>query len=467
MKRPRLSIGWRWTLRYTVALMVSVTALGLYTYYRIEQRTQRDARLVLELQAHDVIAAMLQHGYDAPEVQRAVDQAVNTTDGELKLGFQVFDARHRLLLARGSLAQRPAPFPSEVPVAAQRRWRTADLGDSYPYLLLAVQAGGGYLQASLYTRRYVRNAFVVRDIYLYATPIMLLLTAGLGWLLARGSLRPLKAMNRTARRISATNLSESIPTTGSRDELDELATTLNEMIGRIRHGVERTRRFAANAAHELRTPLNALRSRLEVTLEQPRRPEEYQATLAEAAEEVALLSESVHALMRLARSEAGLAPEQRVPVDLCKLIAEVVDFFEPLAEESGVTVEVEPGAETTVPGDPSWLHQLFANLVHNAIKFTPSGGRVTVSTRVGSDGISVRVADTGIGIPLEEQPRIFEPFERGGEGKARGFGLGLALAREIARAHGGDVTLVSEPGQGSIFTVFLPAQEVSSEKVRG
>jgi heavy metal sensor kinase len=458
VRRPRLSIGVRWTLRYTVALMVSVTALGLYTYSRIEQRTQRDARLVLELQAQDVIATMAQHGADSPEVRDAVDEAVTTTDGELKLGFQVFDARHRLVLASGSLAEHPAPFPTEAPTGAQWRWRTADLGDNYPYLLLTVESGGGFLQASLYTRRYVRNAYVVRDIYLYATPIMLLLTAGLGWLLARGSLRPLKAMNRTARRISATNLSESIPTTGARDELDELATTLNEMIGRIRHGMDRTRRFAANAAHELRTPLNALRSRLEVTLEQPRRPEEYQATLAEAAEEVALLSESVHALMRLARSEAGLAPEQRVPVDLSKLIADVVDFFEPLAEEAGVAVHVEPGAETTVPGDPSWLHQLFANLVHNAIKYTPSGGRVTVATRVGPDGVSVRVVDTGIGIPLDEQPRIFEPFERGGSGgKARGFGLGLALAREIARAHGGDVSVVSEPGQGSTFTVWLPA----------
>jgi len=144
-------------------------------------------------------------------------------------------------------------------------------------------------------------------------------------------------MTRAARRISGTHLEERVPVTGSGDELDELATTLNEMIGRIRHSVERMQRFSANAAHELRTPLNALRSRLEVTLEQQRTPDEYCKALGETAEQVAGLSEAVHAMMRLAQSEAGLPEEHRAPVSVAALVREVVEFFEPLAAEQGLS----------------------------------------------------------------------------------------------------------------------------------
>ena len=153
----------------------------------------------------------------------------------------------------------------------------------------------------------------------------------LGSWLARGSLRPIKEINLTARRITGTHLEETIPTTGNRDELDDLAHTLNEMIASIRASVVRMQRFSANAAHELRTPLNAMRSRIDVTLEKQREPEEYRRILGEMAEEVESLSSSVHAMMRLAQSEAGLQPEQRVPVEISSLLGEVVEFFRPLA----------------------------------------------------------------------------------------------------------------------------------------
>jgi two-component system heavy metal sensor histidine kinase CusS len=276
----------------------------------------------------------------------------------------------------------------------------------------------------------------------------------------RGSLRPIAAINRAAQRISGTHLDERIPTTGSGDELDQLANTLNEMMARIRRSVEHMQRFSANAAHELRTPLNALRSRLEVTLENDRSPDEYRKILGETAEQVALLSDSVHAMLRLAQSEAGLAPEHRVPVPIAPLLEEVADFFGPLAEEQGLALELGAFDDATVSGEPAWLRQAVANLVDNAIRYTPEGGRIQLSAQRddGARAVAIRVADTGPGIEAAEQERIFEPFHRvrGEHAAGPGAGLGLALAREIARAHGGDVSVESAPGEGSRFTVRLP-----------
>jgi len=466
--RRRLSIGARWTLRYTLALLVTVTVFGIFTYEQILARTEEDARFVLELQVQEAVEALQGSEPGSSDVEVALERSVMAADRDLKLGLQVFDAEGRPVVSRGSGEHQEFPLPTPEPAASAEEmpgeeiWRYEDVvQEKYDYLVLTVPVASGFVQGSLYTRIFVRNARDLRDIYLYSLPAVLLLTALLGSWLARGILRPLQEMNQTARRITGTNLEETIPTTGARDELDELAVTLNGMIARIRRSVERTRRFAANAAHELRTPLNAIRSRLEVTLSQPRSPEEYRHILAETAQEVEQLSTSVHGMMRLAQSEAGLSGDQRVPVALEPLLSEVVEFFEPLAAASDVHLEARLEDAGTVPGDPSWLHQLFANLVHNAVKYTPKGGHVVLDCETEPDGeaLVVTVRDDGPGIPAEEQARVFEPFHRvRGPESPPCAGLGLALAREIARAHGGRIDLASTPGEGSAFRVRLPLQ---------
>ncbi len=456
--RRRLPLRLAWTLRYTLALLVTVSIFGVFTYDQIFRRTEEDAQIVLDLQVDQIGEVVARSDAASPAVAAAVERSVSVAESDFKLGLQVFDASGNLRLAAGSLLLHPLDLPEETRAGSTRPvWREHDVGDKYPYLVLTQPVEGAVVQGAIYTRPFVRNARDVRDIYLYSAPVLLGLTALLGYWLARGSLRPLQEINRSARRISETHLEETIPTTGSGDELDELANTLNEMMERIRRGMDRTRRFSANAAHELRTPLNALRSRLEVTLEKEREPAEYRHTLQELAREVEQLSDSVHGMMRLAQSGAGLSPEQRVPVDLDALLRECSEFFEPLAEEAGVALDVRLDAGAVVPGDASWLHQLFANLLHNAVKYTPAGGRVELSTETQGERVAVRVRDTGIGIAPEEAERIFEPFHRvGARPDTPGVGLGLALAREIARAHGGEIQVESAPGRGSTFTVWLP-----------
>lgn len=461
----RLSIGATWTLRYTAVMLLAVSLLAAYTYFRIDQRFEQDARFLVDLQLKELADILAEVPISDPTLRVAMERSIEAAGPDLKLGLQIFDAEGRLLVAEGSLEERDVQLPRDLPTGGgdDRVAREIDLPDgSYPFLVVTRQLeGGGAVQGAVYLRRFVRNARDVRDIYFWTLPLAVIFTLALGSWLVRGSLRPIAGITRAARRISGTHLDEKLPTTGSGDELDELATTLNEMIGRIRHSVERMQRFSANAAHELRTPLSALRSRLEVTLEQSRSPEEYRKALGETAEQVASLSEAVHAMLRLAQSEAGLPPEHRTPVVLGDLVREVADFFEPLATEQGLTLKLGRVEPATVSGEPAWLRQCLANLVDNAIRHTPDGGNVHVELVVeeGGETALVHVTDDGIGIEAEERERIFEPYHRVRAGAMRagpGAGLGLALAREIARAHGGDVAVESEPGRGSRFTVRLP-----------
>jgi heavy metal sensor kinase len=456
VRRP-VSIGTRWTLRYTAALLVTVSIFAAYTYSRVVVRTERDAELHLELQVKEIAEAIGDSWPAAPSVIRIVERNTAIAESDLRLGIQIFDAKGAVLLRRGSLELHPLELSGKLGGGSKRVSYEANFGGKYRYLVMEMPAKDAFVQGALYTRRFVRNARTVRDIYLYSLPVLLLLTALLGSWLARGSLRPIKEINRTARRITGTHLEETIPTTGNRDELDDLAHTLNEMIASIRASVTRMQRFSGNAAHELRTPLSSLRSRIDVTLEKERDPEEYRRILGEMAEEVESLSNSVHAMLRLAQSEAGLQPEQRVPVEISSLIGDVVEFFQPLATDAGVQLSVQPADPVTVPGDPSWLHQLFANLLHNAVKYTPAGGRVDVVISSDREWVEVVVRDTGMGIDPEQASRVFEPFHRvAARPGTAGVGLGLPLAREIARAHGGEISLVSTPGSGSSFTVRLP-----------
>lgn len=457
----KLSIGAKWTLRYAVVSFVAISLLGWYVYTRAEGRLRRDAELITRAPLRNVAEAMKRRPGDINVVAEAIDREVTAADGDLRLGIQYFDENGRVVLASGSLEQRPIPLPASILEGRRAAlfWEKTH-ADDRRYYVVTSKAPEGYLQTAVYTRRFDKHASYIADGFYVAMPIALLMTAGLGWLLARGSLRPIKRMTRTARHINVSNLDEDVPTTGSGDELDQLAGTLNEMLGRIRRSVSRIRRFNADAAHELRTPLAAIRSQVEVTLERERPIAEYERVLANLLGEVDRLAAGADAMLRLAQSEAGVDPTCREEVALGQLLGEVVDFFGPLATEAGVKLDLrEADLVPTLHADPAWLHQLFANLVHNAIKFTPSGGSVLVrvSPEPGGDGGMVEVVDTGVGIPPEHLDRIFERFHKEDAARSEaGFGLGLSLVREIVRAHGGSIRVESTPDEGSTFRVILP-----------
>jgi two-component system OmpR family sensor kinase len=461
----RLSIGARLTLRYAVALTFSLGLFAAVVYAAVTRRINREVHLVTEIHASELLESLRtqseEHGREQvlDWLRHRIERTVRESAPDLDLGIQYTDAQGAPIAAAGSLAGDAPPIPEDV-LRGRRRsaLRAVNLGGDYAHVVSVVAAPGGFLQVAIDTRRYAENVAFVREVIQVALPLTILFTAGVGWWLARGALAPIQRLDQAARRISGSNLDESIPTSGSGDELDQLAATLNEMMARIREGVDRMRRFNANAAHELRTPLSRLCGRVESVLQRPRRDDEYCEALQQVLAEARALAAGVNAMLRLSQSESGLSREQRQRVALGPLLEELIEFFRPLAEERGIAIEA--GAfppDLAVDGDGSWLRQLFSNLVDNAVKYCEPGDHVRVEL-LGSGGEAcVSVADDGPGIPAGELPEIFDRFERGAGQQARpGFGLGLPLAREIARAHGGRIEAASKPGRGATFTVRLP-----------
>ena len=295
--------------------------------------------------------------------------------------------------------------------------------------------------------------------------VFLILAVASGLFLSRQALRPVTESIRAARRLDPENLSERLPRTGAGDELDELAGTINGLLDRLAAYHGQIIRFTADASHELRSPLAAMRAVVEVALQKPRDPEEYRNILATLGEQCERLTALVNGLLLLARADAGEVAIQRDVVDLAALASEVAEMFEPLAEERGIRLVVDVSGPVTVTGDPSRLRQLVTNLLENAIRFTESGGLVTLKVEALADRATLRVTDTGVGIRADHLPHIFERFYQVDAARSSGSGgLGLSICRWIVKAHGGTIEARNGELKGAEFTVVLPLKNGTSAR---
>ncbi|MEW6733256.1 MAG: ATP-binding protein [Acidobacteriota bacterium] len=291
-------------------------------------------------------------------------------------------------------------------------------------------------------------------------PLALVLASMGGLWLAEKALRPVEQVSQAARQIGASNLKERVAVPKAGDEISRLASLFNEMIERLERAFERERRFTADASHELRTPLAILRGEIEIALRKERTSEQYKEVLSASLEEIVRLSKLVDDLLTLARSESGELVLERAEVQLDQLAVEICQYVAPLAEAKGLALEYTPPSyPIKLIGDARRLRQLLLNLLDNAIKYTPAGGQVHLRVEENAANVGIEIEDNGYGIPAEEQPLIFERFYRRkhtNTAETGGFGLGLAICKWIAEAHGGQLAVISEPGRGSQFRASFP-----------
>jgi two-component system, OmpR family, sensor kinase len=389
-------------------------------------------------------------------------------------GFSPWDRYFEMLDPSGRHDPRqPAPPSHRPPLTREAlsnashglsTFETVEGGGKYPIRILTMPImEGGHPASLIQVGMSLQSVMETRARFLVIMAAVLpagLLLAGLGgWLLVRRALKPVEQMTDAAHRISAEHLARRVEETGEDDELDRLAKTLNQMLGRLDVAFNQVRRFTADASHELQTPLTILKGELEVALRSPRTVEEYQDTIRSCLEEIDRIAHLVEGLLLLARAEGGVVRMDRQTTDLARLTEEVHWRLKALADAHSIDLCTGPLEDVSVPGDAERLKRLLLNLVDNAIKYTGPGGRVTLSVqREGSRG-AIRVSDTGRGIEGEDLDRIFQPFFRAPEAlPERGVGLGLSIAQSIAHAHGGEIHVQSTPGEGSTFTVLLPVE---------
>jgi heavy metal sensor kinase len=461
---PLRSLRLRLTLWYTgtLAVLLSLYAGGVFVFLRHSLFAELDRRL------HDdfeLAEQMLERSNDGGIRWRA-DEHHHEEDSNDAAWLEVWNPAGQLLYRRAAFAGASKnPFFSSLPLERSGYASVLSSGNvpvrvlSRPYVVDGQPVVIRVARSAARLRDELKTLLLVLG---FGFPIAVGIAACGGYALARRALAPVGKMADRARTITAERLGERLPVITPDDELGHLATVFNETFARIERSFEQLRRFTADASHELRTPLTAIRSVGEVGLREHHNERAYREIIGSMLEEADRLGHLVESLLTLSRADAGQVKLRLERMDLAELAREVVNHLGVLAEEKRQFLSVEAGARVYATGDRLVLRQAVINLVDNAIKYSPEGGRVRVLVRNQPNGPTLEVIDTGPGIAAEHQEYIFDRFYRVDKARSRelgGTGLGLSIVRWAVEVHGGCVELESEEGKGSLFRIRLPSPQ--------
>jgi heavy metal sensor kinase len=324
-------------------------------------------------------------------------------------------------------------------------------------LLYAIIGRNIILQLGQSMENYTRFIEAFRKIFVTTMASLFFFAAIIGWFMARRALAGVEAVTRTARQISEGSLKERVPVKKNQDEIDQLATTFNQMLDRIQTLVTGIREMSDNIAHDLKSPITRIRGISEVSLTIGASEKEYENMAASTVEECDRLLDMINTMLVISKTEAGVNKLDAKELDIGTVVRDACELFRSPAEDKDLRLVCDVSDNFSISGDNRLIQRMIANLLDNAIKYTPAGGsiEVTVNT-LNNDAVAITVKDTGIGISEKDIPRIFERFYRCDPSRSEaGIGLGLSFARAIARAHGGNITVSGEPNKGSTFTITL------------
>jgi heavy metal sensor kinase len=324
-------------------------------------------------------------------------------------------------------------------------------------ILYGIIGPGKILQIGMSLKGNQRLLEILQRIFSGTMAVLTVLGAIVGWFMARRALVGVEEVTRTAMNISKGAFKQRVSTKDKGDEINRLATAFNVMLNRIAELVAGIKEISDNIAHDLRSPITRIRGIAELTLTTSKSMDEYKDMAANTIEECDHLLEMVNTMLDISETEAGANNFKMVKTDMADLVRDACELFQPTAEQKGISLISKMSDNSFVYGDMQMLQRMVVNLLDNALKYTPSGGTVTVSVNANEGQVVFSVSDTGIGISRDDLPYIFTRFYRCDQSRSQaGIGLGLSLARAIAKAHGGNIAVASNPGKGSKFTVTLP-----------
>jgi two-component system OmpR family sensor kinase len=449
-----MSLRARLTLAFAAGMTLVSLAVASFVYVQVRSDLRSEVDMGLRARAQALIAR--------GNLVRGLPQTSGHLADNDESFAQVLSGDGRILAATRSVAREPLLRPTEL--RHDRPWMTDRRPPGLETARLlevptTVRGARVYLVvgATLSDTREALTRLMV--LFAIVLPVALLASSLIGWLLAGAALRPVRRMSAEAAAITDADPSRRLAVpTGDRG-LAVLATTVNATFDRLQTAIRRERTFAANASHELRTPLTILKAEVDTALSADRSPQELREALESAASEIRHLIAIAEGLLVIARTVEGRMPVERVPTSLARLVRERVEAFSGMARDRDLELVAGAGDEI-VELDPTRVRQAVDNLLDNAVRHCAAGGRVTVTATAAADTVSITVQDRGPGFSDAALAAAFQPFNRT-DNRSSGAGLGLALARAIAEAHGGRAEAWNAPAGGAAVTLTFPAGTVS------
>ena len=461
-----MSLRVRLTLWYGTALASVLVVFGVILYGALAKALKEQADRSLEETAAVAERSLEEHRFGPFLLYEDLSQDFPEL-ATLDKFFQIFGPTGQITIQSPNIKSREIPLSRtafEAALAGQTTFESIRFSGEPPIRLISVPVrhGGTLVNivrvgTSLQPLEETLHRLLI--ILLITVPLALLASLGGGWFLAGRALRPVEAITQAAERIAGGDLTQRLSVSMAQDEIGRLAGTFNAMIGRLEASFQQVRQFTSDASHELRTPLTVLKGETELALRRTRSADDYRLVLVSSLEEVDRMSRIVDELLFLSRADLGEIKMESRPVRLDHLFDDLKRQAEVLGHEQAVHIVIGLSEPVTIAGDDMRLRELLLNLLDNAIKYSPQGGRVEMSLVKQASAARLSIADEGIGLSREEQTHIFDRFYRTDAARAhtkKGTGLGLAICKWIVDAHHGTIDVQSEPGKGSVFTVTLP-----------
>lgn len=459
------SLAFRLGAWYTLLLGLAFIAVGAATFFGLQQYLRASLRDSLSRRSTQVEIILTQAASDTTDA--AIAREIETRVApEFNNRFVRVTRLPRSVIYRSGPPANRSFIPSSVslhaftaaPVAETR----VDRGERLMVRETPVQTRSGLYVVELGVSIESTDEVLARllDLLAILLPCLLLCTAASGYSLVNRALLPVDALSQTAEQMSLQNLASRLPVVPTGDALERLSISLNNMLSRLRDSVQTSRRFLADASHELRTPLTVIKGELqELARATQLDEEEMRERVGSVLEEVARLEHLVSGLLALSRLDAGEPQSANVDVNLAELAMSTAEQMRLIAEDRGVAIDLSALQTAIMQGDPARLKQIIVNLLDNAIRFTPRGGSVSLRTAADESGSVLEISDTGIGIPAEALPHVFDRFYRVDQARSRedgGAGLGLSIVKSICTVHGAEIDVRSETKEGSCFRVRFP-----------
>ena len=460
-------ISFKITMWYSLSVLVILAFAGTFLHYRLKHRLNKEAIHMMIDESHDVLPSTLENRLSLEDIKASIKRessshrynqiSARVLDADMEMVYTSTDFLEPFLRGSGNISKslnKGGPVCELVRVESR----------SSPYIILnkpVFQDGElkYILQMSMYLRDVYKSSKHFRENLVMIIPALIIVSFAGGWFISRRSLAPVGEIIRSASEITSLNLDKRIKSVATGDELEELTSTINLMLDRLEEAFERIVQFTSDVSHELRTPIATLRAGTDIILGKKRTAEEYLALHENNLIEYEKISRMIDDLLTLLRSDSGRKILNLNSINLSCMVDDLSEKFMIIAGSKSVKFFVNNKWKVKIKGDWALLSRALCNLLDNAVKYTPSGGNVSVTIKDNGDEVLIIIKDTGVGIVKKDLGRIFDRFYRSDPSRSRntgGSGLGLSIVKNIVELHNGRIEVSSNQGKGSVFTVTLP-----------